>query len=251
MESVPKLLPPPKGPSGAPSGTDQQVIERFVIGWPPFASLPASSRRRAAVLRFLATESAEERQQVLEANNPTYVLHRVYDALGILRPDRSDPGAALLAMPRAQVADAVRSSTAAEWLVLLQRSFEFGRHPIAPASHAARLFLLEIWEMLPKGPGQKFCIFTNGIPFSDHGKPHEEIVRVYTQSGYGSGPPMCAGFIYRTAHTDFVFDYGSTTYRSNWPPDEARRAIQRWIRTTGGDEKKVGFNYKPAAAEQR
>jgi hypothetical protein len=232
-------------------GSDQQVIERFLLGWPPFASLLASSRRRAAVLRFLATESAEERAQVVEATNPTYVLHRVYDALGILRPDRSDPAAALLAMPRAQVAEAIRAGNAAEWLVLLQRTFEFGRHPIPPANQAARLFLLEIWEMPPKGPGQKFCIFINGIPFSDGGKPHEEIVRVYTVSGYGSGPPVCAGFIYRTGHTEFVFDYGSTTYRSGWPPDEARKAIQRWIRATGGDDKKTAFAYRPAAAEQR
>lgn len=251
MESAPKLLPAPKSPSGTPTGSDQQVIERFLSGWPPFASLPATSRRRTGVLRFLASESEEERRQLLEDFNPTYVLHRVYEALGILRPDRNDPATALLAMPRAQLAEAIRAANAAEWLVLLQRSFEFGRHPTAPATYAARLFLLEIWEMPPKGPGQKYCIFTNGIPFSDGGKPHEEIVRVYTQTGYGSGPPICAGFIYRTGHTDFVFDYGSTTYRSNLPPEEARKHVQRWVRATGGDEKKVGFDYKPAAAEQR
>jgi hypothetical protein len=224
----------------AVASSDDQVIERFLSNWMPFAMLPPDSRARTSVLRFVTAESQEERKRALRYASLQYRLQDQYSELGVLRTDRpSDAFRELLALSLEQIALDIRQGDTQEFCYLLQRAFEFGRQPVPPQHNAARQFLREFLALQPGGPNMKYCIYPNGIPFSGGGKTHEELAREFVATGLGGGLPQCGGVIYRIEPLRFTFDMSSTAFRTSIRPEGVRQAILRWIRTTGGDEQRL------------
>lgn len=232
----------------APSGGDQQIIERFLLNWMPFAMLPPGSRARTSILRFVAADTLEDRERAIRYASVLFRLQEQYRELGILRTDRAvDPFRDLLAIPRPQMAVNTRQGDTQELCHLLQWAFEFGRHPVAPQHHAARTFLRDLLALQPGGPYMKYCIYPNAIPFSGGGKTHEEMAREFVATGLGGGLPQCGGALYRIAPLRFTFDMSSTAFRTSLRPEGVRQAILRWVRATGGDEQRIALDYVSAA----
>jgi hypothetical protein len=225
----------------APSGTDKQVIDKFFAGWATFVQLPAGPVR-AAVTKFIAAESPEERRSALEAVNPTGRILRAYAEFGILR-EAADPTGEILALSPAKLASAIRASATQEPLGLLQKYFEFGRTPPVPNQQAARTFLQEFLALAIGAPAMKYCIYAKGLPFSAGGKSHEEIARQFVAHGYGSGNPLCGGLIARRQPLIYEFDTSTTVFRSGIRPDEVKQGILKWIRATGGDDEKLALTH--------
>lgn len=251
VRAIPRLESPvssaqsANAPARAAGDGDREVIERFMLSWAPFATLPLGSRARTSIVRFLAANDAEARARALEYANALFRLRRIYAALGALRTDLAfDPYSAALELTPQAVATAVRQGGAQEILALLQQAFEFGRHPAPPQQQAARTFLLEFWALHVGGTGMKYCIFPNGIPYSGAGKTHEETARQFVALGFGNGLPQCGGSIERTGDLAFQFDIASTAFRSSAKPDGVRQAILRWVRATGADETKVTIHHR-------
>ena len=249
--SVPRLESPVSSAQSANAtprangGSDREVIERFMLNWTPFASLPLGNRARTSLVRFLAADDAQARARALEYANALFRLRRIYAALGILRTDLAfDPYSAALDLTPQAVAAAIRQGVAQEILALLQQAFEFGRHPAPPQQQAARTFLLEFWALHVGGPSMKYCLFPNGIPYSGAGKTHEETARQFVSLGFGNGLPQCGGSIERTGDLAFQFDIGSTAFRSSGSPVGVRQAILRWVRATGADDTKVTLHHR-------
>ena len=215
-----------------------------MLNWMPFAMLPPGSRVRTSIMRFLAAETPDDRARAMEYASSLYKLHRIYKELGILRMERAyDPYTELLGLSFQKMAIAIRQGNTQELLGLLQRAFEFGRHPVPPQHQAARTFLLELWALQSGGSNMKYCIYANGIPYSGGGKTHEEMARQFVATGLGNGLPLCGGLIYRTEELAFQFDISSTAFRASVQPEQVRHAIMRWIHATGADESKVKFAF--------
>ncbi len=220
---------------------DFQVVEAFLSGWKPFADLPAGTALRDQILAFLGEVRPEERRRHFASASDLYRLHNRYRELELFREGKNEKAEQferLFRLSIAEFATAIEENRQKEHLGLLQFSFEFGRHEVAPRHNLMREFIYKLFEMDIAAVGIKYSLFPGGVLYSSAGKSHDEMARDYTRLGMG-GAPMAGGVIARAGMTEFLYDTNSTAYKSTGDPAVVKDSLSQWIRNTGGREHKV------------
>lgn len=218
----------------------------FLESWKPFAQMGPGNPARRGLTRFLQADSTEKRFQVLARSNPLYKLHTIYDQLGIKKTEtheKSDRLRSLLVMPIKEMEEMIADGIPRELLFSFQMIFEFGRFEQEPQMNAVRKFLLDFWEMEPKGFGLKFTIYPSGILFSGSGQSHDELAHAFNKLGL-SGKPTGGGELQRKSTFVFQYDLASTAFSGQATPDLVDKSLRRWIRLTGGDSEPLKLNYQ-------
>ena len=225
----------------------RQTVRTFLEGWRTFAQLPPGNPARRNVTRFIETDDAEARQEILARQSLLYRLQQVYGRLGMQREDGAGTKGLfreLIHMPLAEMARAVATGRRKDFAELLQGGFEFGRGAPEPRIMAVRRFLLELFALPVLGGGMKYSIYPNGVLYSGGGLTHEEMARKFNELGLGQGNPLGGGEIQRPAELAFIFDVASTAFVTVMKPEFVRESLLRWVRLTGGMEERIAFDHR-------
>jgi hypothetical protein len=225
----------------------EQAVRAFLEGWKPYAELAPGNAARRTINRFISTDDPGERERLLARANLVFQLHGLYEELGIRREERNEQDRrfrALLEMPVAEMDEAIAGEGRRDFLVLLQSTFEFGRSPLKPSIHAARRFLLDLWEMPVMGLGSKYSIYPNGVLFASQGLTHDELAKRFVDLGLGSGRPSGGGELQRKQELAFVYDTATTAFGGVLDPKFVADSIRRWVRLTGGQAERLDLRYQ-------
>ena len=224
-----------------------QAVRAFLESWKPYAELPPGNPARRTLNRFIETDEAGERANIIARANLLFQLHHQYEHLGIRSEDadaKTGQFGRLIAMPVAQMAGAIASEQRRPFLELLQAGFEFGRSELEPRFAAARRFMLDLWAMPIGGLGMKYSIYANGVLFASGGLTHDEMARKFNAMGLGRGRPIGGGEMQRKEKLAFIYDTASTAFGNRLKPDFVRDSINRWMRLTGGQAEQVTLKYQ-------
>ena len=220
----------------------------FLNGWKPYAELPANSHLRRYIPEFLQSGSEETRRRLFRNVNTLYKLQGVYEEQGLLRPGKTERIAQyeeLLKLNAGKLDECLRKGTQRHNLMLLQKGFEFGRHPASSRQLTNRDFLLTLFHTNPMDPALKYCLYPGGILYTSGGKSHDELVIQYKREGLGSGVPMVGGLLWRKGKFEFTFDLSSNAFGRNAEAADVRTALLNAVRSTGGDDTKLNVSLEP------